>query len=178
MESHSQSSMPSITADMSPHVRGSIEYKRPTVISLLAILTLNPSPSPLFFVTCLSVLIYLHRHDLRLFILYTSICVGSVKLIAELRGGREIGPAVIHSFLGVGTVGGSVIAHHAPLALSGRTAWSESLLFGLIWTSCGIISRIIHFVSWSCYEMCELTIRIPSPHPAHDTNPSDSSPET
>ena len=145
MESHS--SMPSITTTIPPQVRGSIEYKRPTVILLLAILTLCPSPSPLFYVTCLPALIYLHRYDSRLFVLYTSICVGSVSLVAELRGGMEIGLAIIHCLMGVGTVIGSAVAHHALLALSGRTAWSDSLLFGLLWAGCGIISRAIHFVS-------------------------------
>jgi hypothetical protein len=147
MESHSYPSRPSISATISPHVRGSIEYKRPTVILLLAILTLCPSTSPLFYVTCLPALIHLHRYDLRLFILYTSICVGIVSLAAELRGGREIGSAGIHSLMGIGTIVGSVIAHHQLLASSGRIAWSDSLLFGLIWAGCGIISRVIHFVS-------------------------------
>jgi hypothetical protein len=176
MEFHSHSNRPSITATMVPHVRGSIEYQRPTVILLLAILTLNPSPSPLFYVTCLPALFYLHRCDLRLFILYTSICVGSVTLIAELRGGKEIISAGLHCVMGVGTILGSIIAHHALPDLGGKIAWIDSLLFGLMWAGCGIISRFIHFVSWSCYEMCELTIRIPPPPQAHATNPFDSSP--
>jgi hypothetical protein len=144
---HPHSSTPSITATFPPHVIVSIEYKRPTAILLLAILTLYPLPSPLFYVACLPALIYLHRYDLRLFLFYTAICVGSVTLIAELRGGREIVSAGIHSFLGVGTVVGSIVAHYQLLAFSGRTAWSDSLLFALLWSGCGIISRVIHFVS-------------------------------
>jgi hypothetical protein len=147
MEFHSHSNRPSITATMVPHVRGSIEYKRPTVILLLAILTLYPSPSPLFYVTCLPALLYLHRYDLRLFILYTSTCVGLVLSTADVWGGREIGPAGIRSVLGVGTIVGSIIGHHSLLALGGRSAWSDSLLFGLKWSGCGVISRAIHFVS-------------------------------
>jgi hypothetical protein len=147
MEAHFHPSMTFITATMVPHVRGSIEYKRPTVILLLAILTLYPSPSPLFYVTCLPALLYLHRYDLRLFILYTSTCVGLVLLTADLWGGREIGSAGIHSLMGVGTMVGSVIAHHSLLALGGRSAWTDSLSFGLMWAGCGIISRAIHFVS-------------------------------
>jgi hypothetical protein len=147
MEAHSHPSMPSITATIPPHVIGSIEYKSPTVILLLAILTLYPSPSPLFYVTCLPALLYLHRYDLRLFLFYTSICVGLVSLTADVWGGREIGSAGIHSLMGVGTIVGSIIGHHSLLALGGRSAWSDSLLFGLKWSGCGIISRTIHFVS-------------------------------
>ena len=172
---HSHSSMSSITGTILPQVRGSIEYKRPTAILLLATLTLYPSPSPLFYVTCLPVLIYLHRYDLRLFVLYTSICVGSVSLVAELRGGKEIIHSGIRSFSGVGTIVGSITVHHSLLALSERSAWSDSLLFGLIWTGCGIISRFIHFVSCLCCVVLELTIRTPSTPRAPDMNPFDPS---
>ena len=147
MESNSYSSMPSSNRTKIPTARSSIEYKRPTAVLLLAILTLYPSPSPLFYVTCLPALIYLHRYDLRLFVLYAVICDGSVSLVAELRGGREIGLAIIHCLLSVGTVIGSVVAHHALLALSEKSAWYDSLLFGLLWAGCETISRTIHFVS-------------------------------
>jgi hypothetical protein len=102
MEFHSHSNRPSITATIPPHVRGSIEYKRPTVILLLAILTLYPSPSPLFYVTCLPALLYLHRYDLRLFLSYTSTCVGLVLLAADLWGGREIISGGIYSLWALG----------------------------------------------------------------------------
>jgi hypothetical protein len=49
--------------------------------------------------------------------------------------------------MGVGTMVGSIIAHHALPDLGGKVACIDSLLFGLIWAGCGIISRVIHFVS-------------------------------
>jgi hypothetical protein len=147
MESNPHAMMTSTKSTIPPPAWSSIEYKRPTINLLLAILTLYPSPSPVFYATCLPALIYLHRCDLRLFILHTAICVGLVSLTAELRGGREIISAGVRSFMGIGTIVGSVIAHHALLALSGRVAWIDSLLFGLLWSGCGIVSRVIHFVS-------------------------------
>jgi len=147
MESQSYSGMISFKSASLLHGIGAIEYKRPTVILLLASLTLYPSTSPLYYVTCLPVLILLHRHDTRLFILYTSICIGLVAFSADLWGEREIISAGIHYVLGVGIVVGSIFAHHALKALIWRAAWSDSLVFGLLWAGCGTISRAIHFVS-------------------------------
>ena len=147
MEPQSYSRMTSFKSANLLHGIGAIEYKRPTVILLLAILTLCPTPSPLFHVAFLPVLTLLHRYDTRLFILYPSICIGLVSFTAKLGGGREIVPAGIHCVLGVGIVVGSIFAHHALKALIWRSAWSDSLVFGLLWAGCGTISRAIHFVS-------------------------------
>lgn len=176
MDSQSYFSMTSFKSANLPSDRGAIEYKRPTVVLLLAILTLYPTSSPLFHVLCLPVLTLLHRHDTRLFILYTSICIGSVSYTADLRGGREIVSAGIHCVLGVGIVVESILAHQALVAMLWRSAWSDSLLFSLIWSGCGIISRAIHFVSLSWCFACELMHRMLSPPQAPDTNASDSSP--
>ena len=147
MESQFYSSMISLKSASLPDGIGAIEYKRLTVVLLLASLTLYPTPSPLFYVVLLPVLTLFHRHDTRLFIICTTICVGSVSFTAELSGGREIVSAGIHCVLSVGTVLGSVFAHHALKAWIWRSAWSDSLLFSLIWAGCGFISRAIHLVS-------------------------------
>lgn len=149
----------------------SIEYKRPTALLLLSILTLYPSPSPLFYITCLPALILLHRHDSRQFILCTVICVGLVSLTAELRGGKEIGFAGVHCLMVVGNVVGSVVVHHRFPDFIKRTAWSDSLLFALLWTSCGIISRAIKQVSLIT-KSGELMNRTPLHPPVLAMNPS------
>jgi hypothetical protein len=123
-----------------------IEYKRLTALLLLTLLTLYPTPSPLFYIICLPALILLHRHDSRLFVVYTAVCVGLVKLVADLREGREIIHTVVHSLMVVGGLLGSITGHHR-LLLEKRNAWFESLLYGILFTGCGLVCRTTSQVS-------------------------------
>jgi hypothetical protein len=123
-----------------------IEYKRPTALLLLTILTLYPSPSPLFYITCLPVLILLHRHDPRLFFQSATFCLGVVTLVADLGEGRKILNAGFHSLMVACVIAGTIDGHYR-LSSTKRVAIFESLLFGLLWGGCGVISRTLHHVS-------------------------------
>jgi hypothetical protein len=130
------------------------DYKRPSFFLLLITLTLFPSPSPLFHMICLPITILLHRHDPKLFHTCIPICLVMVTSVAEFWvGGKEtwfesLIAATERSSLVVSTIVGSIVGHHHLTTMAkgkGRTAWSESLLFGLIWTSFGITHRCIGY---------------------------------
>jgi len=141
------STIKSVGGDPSTQARFRIEYKRPTALLLLTILTLFPSPSPLFYITCLPAFILLHRHNRSLFIIYSPICVGAVTLAADLREGRELVLAGVHSLLVASAIIGIVAGHHRLLPIQ-RVAWVECLLFGLLWSGCGLTFRVLHRVSY------------------------------
>jgi hypothetical protein len=130
------------------------DYKRPTFFLLLTTLTLYPSPSPLFHMICLPIMILLHRHDPKLFQTCIPICLLLVTSVAEIWwGGKEtwlesLMAAGERSSFVVGTVVGSIVGHHQLTTMAkgkGRTAWSDSLLFGMVWTSFGITHRCLGY---------------------------------
>jgi hypothetical protein len=125
-----------------------IGYKGPIAILFLWGLTLYPSPSPLFHIAFLPALILIHRHDPILFV-STSLCVGLVGFIADIGGGKEIIYATEHLFLVIGSLMASIVIHHRLCTLCVRSAWFDSLLFGSLWTGCGIITRTFNHVSLS-----------------------------
>jgi len=141
------STIKSIGGDPSTQARFRIDYKRPTALLLLTILTLYPSPSPLFYITCLPAFILLHRHDPILFTIYSPTCLSAVTLAADLREGREIVFAGVHSLLVASAIIGIVAGHHRLLS-NQRVAWVEGLLFGLLWSGSGMAFRALHQVSY------------------------------
>lgn len=140
------------TQTSTPHTSPTIDYKRPAFFLLLTALTLYSSPSPLFHMISLPLMILLHRHDPKLFFTCIPICLFVVTSVAQVRwGGKEfwlgsLMAAAERSALVVSTVMGSIMGHHRLTIMAkgkGKTAWSDSLLFGLMWTSLGIAHRMI-----------------------------------
>jgi hypothetical protein len=127
-----------------------MNLKRPTALLLPTYLTLYPSPSPLFHLVCLPAIIHLHRHNSKLFIIHVSLSVGLVSACAHSMGSGEEGllailtSAVEYSGLLISAVIGSITLHHRLITSMGtRNAWSDSLLFGSIFTIHGIICRCL-----------------------------------
>jgi len=173
---NTMSTIKSVGGDPPTQARFCIEYKRPTALLLLTILTLYPSPSPLFHITCLPVFILLHRHKRSLFTIYSPICLSGVTLAADLREGREMVFAGVYHLMVASAIIGIVAGHHRLLSIQ-RVAWVEGLLFGLLWSGSGMAFRAFHQVSYMDSKSGELISSHSSLPQAHDMNPFDASPE-
>ena len=165
----SKSVVTETTQTSTPHTSPTIDYKRPASFLLLTALTLYSSPSPLFHMISLPLMIVLNRHHPKLFFAWIPICLFVVTSVAEVRwGGKEswfgsLMAAAERSAMVVSTVMGSIMGHRRFTSIAkgkGKTAWSDSLLFGLMWTSFGIAHRMIghHHVSLISPSVTMLTL--------------------
>lgn len=171
MMTSSESVATATTQTSTPPTSPTTDYKRPAFFLLLTALTLYSSPSPLFHMISLPLMNLLHRHDPKLFSTWIPICLFVVTSVAEVRwGGKEswfgsLMAAAERSVLVVSTVMGSIMGHHRLIINAkkgkGKTAWSDGLLFGLMWTSLGIAHRVVghHHVSLISLAVTMLTLQ-------------------
>jgi hypothetical protein len=130
-------------------VKPYFDFKRPIALLLLTILTLYSTPSPLFHSICLPIFILLYRHDRTAFTVNVPVCLGLVTFVAGLGGGREglyssMVSASEHASMITGAVMGAVMLHHQfNTSRKSRIAWSECILFGVLWTSSSAVCREI-----------------------------------